>query len=146
VSFRSLPDTLYDGAVVEVARDANREKKSFVVKVQLDKMPAEMRTGMSAEVNLILASHADAVLVAPGSVGGSMGVRRSGAAENPFVWVVQDGRAHRRAVTVGVRSPSAVEITSGVAPGDAVILDFDKVHEGARVEATPLAWSWDQAH
>jgi RND family efflux transporter MFP subunit len=148
VSFRALPDVTYDGSVVEIARDANREKKSFIVKVQLDKMPAQVRNGMSAEVNLILARHEGAVLVAPGSVGGVLPSegKRATSGEGPFVWVVQGGLAHKQAVTVGVRSPSAVEITSGVAPGDAVILDFDKLHEGSRVAATPLAWSWSQTY
>jgi RND family efflux transporter MFP subunit len=134
VSFRALADKTYEGSVVEIARDANREKKSFIVKVRLDAMPAEVRTGMSAEVNIILAKHENVVLVAPGSVDGSS------------VWIVRDDIAHKVPVEVGVRSPTAVEIKSGVAAGDAVILDFDHVHEGSRVAATPIAWSWNKAH
>jgi RND family efflux transporter MFP subunit len=148
VSFRALPDATYDGSVVEIARDANREKKSFVVKVKLDSLPAQIRSGMSAEVNLILARHEGAVLVAPGSVGGALPSdgRRTPTGEGPFVWIVQGGRAHKQPVTVGVRSPTAIEVTSGVAAGDVVILDFDKVREGAKVAPTPLAWSWSQAY
>jgi HlyD family secretion protein len=130
VSFRALKPRTFDGKVVEIARDANREKKSFIVKVQLETMPPEVRTGMSAEVNLVLAERHDATLVAPGSVDGSA------------VWVVRAGRAHKQPVEVGVKSPSAVEIKSGIAPGDAVILNFERVHEGSKVAPAPIAWSW----
>jgi RND family efflux transporter MFP subunit len=134
VTFRALPDKTYEGGVVEIARDANREKKSFIVKVRVDAMPVEVRTGMSAEVNIILAKHENVILVAPGSVDGD------------GVWIVRDGTAHRVPVEVGVRSPSAVEVTRGVAQGDPVILNFDHLHEGARVLATPIVWSWDATH
>ncbi len=88
------------------------------------------------------------MLVAPGSVGGALASdrKRTPSGERPFVWLVQGGRAHKQPVTVGVRSPTAIEVTSGVVAGDVVILDFDKVREGAKVAPTPLAWSWSQAY
>ena len=50
------------------------------------------------------------------------------------VFVVEDGRAHRRSVEVGHRTGAVAEITSGLKAGERVILfPSDKVDDGSRV-------------
>ena len=52
------------------------------------------------------------------------------------VFVVQDGRARRREIRIGHRSPDAAEILAGLAAGEVVIVHpGDRVQEGARVRA-----------
>jgi membrane fusion protein (multidrug efflux system) len=52
------------------------------------------------------------------------------------VWLVRDGRAALREVEIGLRTRDAVEILSGVAPGDAVLVsNLLRVREGARIQA-----------
>jgi hypothetical protein len=47
------------------------------------------------------------------------------------VWLLRDGRAVRQAVRVGVQGEDLVEIVSGVAAGDRVVVSgTDKVSEG----------------
>ncbi len=54
------------------------------------------------------------------------------------VYAVRDGRARRVEVTAGKRGARAVEIVSGLADGDEVILyPSEKVADGARVERAP---------
>ena len=54
-----------------------------------------------------------------------------------FVWVVTDGKASRRQVGIGVRSPGFVEITSGVDAGEQVVVGGqERLAEGAPVAAT----------
>jgi len=61
-------------------------------------------------------------------------VFRSGAGW--AVFVVQDGRAHRREVRIGQRSPFAVQILDGLAPGDRVVkYPGNLVEDGSRVRA-----------
>ncbi|HEX6865029.1 MAG TPA: efflux transporter periplasmic adaptor subunit, partial [Thermoanaerobaculia bacterium] len=56
------------------------------------------------------------------------------------VFVVEDGRARRRQVRIGHRSPDAVEILAGLAAGETVIVHpGDRVEEGARVRAGTLS-------
>jgi HlyD family secretion protein len=38
------------------------------------------------------------------------------------VWVVRDGKASRVPVTLGVQGPDRVQVVSGVAPGDRVVV------------------------
>jgi HlyD family secretion protein len=128
ISLYAFPKDVFRGRVFEVMPDANRERKAFVTKVRFDDPPEGLRSGMSAEVNVI-ALEKDGALLAP-----------SVAEDGGFVWLVQDGHAHRRAVQTGVRDLLRVELLSGVAEGDLVITEGrDRIEDGTRVIPTVKA-------
>ena len=53
------------------------------------------------------------------------------------VFVVEGGTARRRTVTTGARSAGRIEITTGVLPGDrVVVVGVDLLTDGAKVTAT----------
>ncbi len=61
----------------------------------------------------------------------------SPTAAGAVVWVVQDGKAIRRTVELGVRTPGFVEVTKGIDAGDQVIVGgLERLSEGASVRAT----------
>jgi HlyD family secretion protein len=125
VSLYAFSREVFQGKVIEVLPDANRDRKSFLAKVRLDKRPEGMRSGMSAEVNII-AREEDGVLLAP-----------SEAETDSAVWVVKDGRARRQRITLGIRDLLRVQATSGLDVGDKVVVEGqDKLTEGARVAVT----------
>ena len=54
-----------------------------------------------------------------------------------FVWVIADGKATRRQVELGVRTPGFVEVTSGVEEKEQVVVGGqERLGEGAPVNAT----------
>ena len=54
-----------------------------------------------------------------------------------FVWVVQEGKAARRPVTVGVRSPGFVEVKTGVEAGEQVVVGGqERLFDGAALAPT----------
>ena len=54
-----------------------------------------------------------------------------------YVWVVVDGKAVRRQVELGVRTPGFVEARSGVEAGEQVVVGGqERLAEGAPVAAT----------
>jgi HlyD family secretion protein len=56
------------------------------------------------------------------------------------LFVVSNGRAHRRTVEIGHRGAEATEVVKGLAPGDLVIrFPTDRIDEGVRVKATRTA-------
>jgi membrane fusion protein (multidrug efflux system) len=56
-----------------------------------------------------------------------------------FVWVVQGGKATRRQVELGVRTPGLVEVRSGVESGEQVVVGGqERLAEGAPVQAKVL--------
>ena len=57
-----------------------------------------------------------------------------GGSEEPFVWAVEDGRAAKRAVVLGVVGPVYAEVVSGVAESDSIALPRDRtLVEGQRL-------------
>jgi membrane fusion protein (multidrug efflux system) len=52
-----------------------------------------------------------------------------------FVWVAKDGKATRKQVDLGVRTPGFVEARSGVEPGELVVVGgVEMLQEGAPVQ------------
>ncbi len=57
-----------------------------------------------------------------------------------FVFVVGEGRAERREVTVGRREPGRVELVAGVEAGERVVVQgTQKVRDGSPVVESPAA-------
>jgi HlyD family secretion protein len=125
VSLYAFPKTVFAAKVFEVLPDANRERKAFLVKVRLDEPPAELRSGMSAEANIIVREKPDVVL-AP-----------SAAESGGAVWVVDGGRARKKKVSLGIRDLLRVEVLDGLQLNDTVIIGgTDNLKDGARVQAS----------
>ena len=83
-----------------------------------------IKPGMFAQVFLVEATAKDALTLPPTVI-------RDGG-----VFVVEDGKARRRAVTVGLVLPDRVQILSGVASGDRVVVGGgDALTDGDRVSS-----------
>jgi multidrug efflux pump subunit AcrA (membrane-fusion protein) len=81
------------------------------------------RPGMSAVADLQVRTSRDAVSVP------ATAIVRDG--ERDAVWVVADGRARRRAVTVGTEGEDRVAVTAGLRVGEQVVVrGADQVREG----------------
>lgn len=126
VSLYAFPKQVFRGQVFEILPDADRTKKSFVVKVRLEDPPAQLRSGMSGEVNIIVDEHAN-VLLAPSE---AIDVANS-------VWVLRGDRVEKRFVEVGVRDMLRTEILSGLVDGDQVVVTgMDDLASGTKVRVT----------
>jgi HlyD family secretion protein len=124
VNLYAFSKQIYGGHVFEVLPDANRDRKAFLVKVRLDEPPEGLRSGMSAEVNIVAGEHDGALLAGTESVA------------DDGVWLVRDGHAQRQAIKVGFRDLLRVEVLSGLAEGDLVVVSGqEKLTEGTRVAA-----------
>jgi RND family efflux transporter MFP subunit len=125
ISLYAYAKRTFGGSVFEIEPDANRERKAFLVKIRLDEPPEGLRSGMTAEVNVVVGRKED-VLLAPGE-----------SEADGHVWVVEGGRARRKPVSIGARDLLRFEITGGLAEGDVVVVDGQpKLTEGARVVTT----------
>ncbi len=126
VSLYAFPKQAFHGEVFEIFPDADRNKKSFLVKVRLTDAPAELRSGMSAEVNVIVAEHSGALLAPAEAIDA-----------DDQVWVVHGDRVERRKLTIGVRDMLRVEVLSGLAEGDQVVTaGVDALTPNAKIKAT----------
>jgi len=124
VSLYAFPKQIFGARVFEVLPDANRERKAFLVKVRFDAPPAGLRSGMSAEVNIIAGERDNALLAGTEAI------------TEDALWLVREGRAHRQPVKIGIRDLLNAEILSGVDLGDLVVVSGqDRITEGKRVKA-----------
>lgn len=129
VSLYAFAGKAFRGTVFEVLPDADRAKKSFLTRVRLDDPPSGLRSGMSAEVNVIAAERPGALLAPADAID-----------VDGWVWIANGGRAERRKVTVGVRDMLRAEILDGLAEGDEVVVSgADALSAGARVKTTEQA-------
>ena len=126
VSLYAFPKRVFHGEVFEILPEADRTKKSFLVKVRLSDPPPQLRSGMSAEVNIIVDEHANALL-APGEA----------IDVNNAVWVLGGDRVEKRTVEIGVRDMLRVEILSGLSDGDQIVVSgINGLQQGTKVKAT----------
>ena len=129
ISLYAFDEQVYEGKVFEILPDADRTKKSFLAKVRFSSPPPGLRSGMTAEVNVIVRQHANALLVPAEAIDASN-----------RVLVVESGHARARTPKLGVRDMLQVEVLEGLEQGDEVIVaGGDGLLEGARVHATRRA-------
>ena len=102
--------------------------RTITVKAVVANPRRELQAGMFIEVRLATAVRPQAVIIAVVAVLPILG--------SSFVWVVQDGKATRRQVELGVRTPGLVEVRSGVEAGEQVVVGGqERLAEGAPVQA-----------
>ena len=111
---------------VEPAVDATT--RSLVVRARLANPDGRLRPGAFADVSVVVAEVPRALSVPSVAVIPELGGKK--------VFVVEDGVAVARPVETGIRTDVAVEVTSGVAAGDRVIVSgLERVKAGDPVEA-----------
>jgi membrane fusion protein (multidrug efflux system) len=126
----------FDGKITNLDSRVDPVSRSMFVRAEIPNRDGALRPGMFMTVSL----EGDVVpaLVVPEAAI----VPEQGRA---FVFVIEDGIAHRREVSLGRRQPGEVELTSGVSEGERVVVDGTqnlidkaKVHDQA-VSAAPPA-------
>ena len=110
-----------------VVQDANR---TIVVKGRARNADGVLKPGMFIEARLATATRADAVVVPEDAI---QPLRTTNV-----VWAVVDGMASRRVVQLGTRSQGFVEVLSGVAPGEVVVVGgLERMAEGMPLAPMP---------
>ncbi len=121
----ALGETVFDGHVEAITPRGDPVARSYRVRITLAQTPPGLRVGMTVDANVILARRPQALLLPTSAVLGNS------------VWVVDQGRARARPVTLGARGNGKVELTGGLTAGQAVIAAPEGLREGQRVKAIP---------
>ncbi len=133
VEFRvaALPGETFTGKVDFASPVVELPARTILVKALVPNRRRLLQPGMFVEARLAIGIRPRATIVPEEAILALQG--------KFYVWVVQDGKATRREVTLGVRSPGQVEITSGVSAGEAVVVGgLELLQEGAPVSATEI--------
>jgi len=133
VRLDAMPGETREGQVYAVSPLVDAGGRSILLRAVVPNADARLRPGMFARVQLLFG--ADRVLAVPEAA-----LAPSGQAQ--YVFNVRDGRAHRAEVTLGERRDGKVEILTGVAAGDQVVVaGFQRLTDGAPVDVVPAAAS-----
>lgn len=126
LSFYAFPGATFAGTVAQILPEPDRVRRSYTVKVRLDQPIAGLRVGMTAEANIIV-QRKDGVLLVP-----------TEALDGDQAWFVDDGRAVKRPVTIGIRDLTHAELITGAPEGAPAIVDAAraKLTVGERVAPT----------
>ena len=128
VTFRvaALPGKEFVGRVDFVDPIVQLPGRTILVKAEVPNPRRELQSGMFIEVRLATAVRPNAVIIAEDAI-----LPLQGAS---FVWVAANGKAVRRQVELGVRTPGFVEARSGVEAGEQVVVGGqERLSDGAPV-------------
>jgi membrane fusion protein (multidrug efflux system) len=115
------------GNVVEVDTAMNVMKKAFRALVEFHNPDNLLKAGTTVEINITTSSKPNAVVVERKNI-----LKERG---KYFVYLVKDGTAEKREVTVGKQQVLDVEIPEGLNPGDELVVEGQMLLEnGSKVK------------
>ncbi len=116
VSFQvaALPGKNFSGEVVFVDPVVSLPGRTILIKARVPNNEHQLQAGMFIESRLATNIRPNAVVVPEDAL-----LPMEGAT---FIWVIKQGKADRRQVSVGVRTAGWAEIQSGVEAGDSVVV------------------------
>ena len=116
VSFRvaAIPGRDFTGQVDFVDPVVQLPGRTILVKARVPNPARLLQPGMFIEAHLVIAVRPKAIIIPEEAVVPAEGANA--------VWVVAEGKANRRQVELGVRTPGFVEVTKGVNPGEQVVV------------------------
>jgi membrane fusion protein (multidrug efflux system) len=119
------PDEKFSGTVVTIDSRIDPVTRSVTVVARVANDSGILKPGMF--MNVALKRERESVVLLPEAALSP----RSG---RQFVFIVEDGVASEREVSLGVRAPGRVEVKSGLEPGDTVVLEgVQKLRNGSPV-------------
>ena len=120
----AFPGRDFRGAVQVVNLTADPQNKKFGVEVVFENPDAALRPGTFGDVVFEVQSHENALVIPQKAV-----------LENSYVFVVENGKAVKKAVTLGLQNTTMVEILGGLAEGVPVVVEGNYgLEEGAAVQ------------
>lgn len=132
VSADAYAQQKFEAELVYINPGVNGQTGAVDVKLDVPQAPEVLRQDMTVSVDIAVAHRPQALLLS------SAAVREADSAA-PWVLRLQEGRAERVAVRLGLRSGGWVEMLQGVQAGDVVVTGASSVQPGQRLRAKAAA-------
>ena len=120
-------------AVAQKSDDPSNTSRQVITTVRLDRGLPFLRDGMTVDVDIITRAAPHALVVGNDAI-------RHDAADQPYVFVVRDGRTVQTPIALGAANETETIVTRGLAPGAVVVNDRNvAIGAGMAVSASALA-------
>jgi multidrug efflux pump subunit AcrA (membrane-fusion protein) len=134
VAFQEMPGAKLTAEVTRTAESIDPNTRTMLTELQMDNTDGKLIAGMYVTVTFPPSAAASAAQSAITVNGDAIAIRH----DKPMVAVVVNGKVHLVPVTIGRDFGNAVEITTGLKPGDVIVTQVnDDVVEGAEVTTQP---------
>ena len=127
----AYPGQSFEAQLNYIAPAVDPQRGTVEVRLAVPNPPVFLRPDMTVSVELVGGIKKDALVLPSGAV-------RDADREAPWVLALQDGRAVRMPVRLGLRGVGSVEILQGLKEGDQVIPQTEKASPGDRVRPGPV--------
>jgi membrane fusion protein (multidrug efflux system) len=122
----AYPNRVFRAEVEFIDPVVQTQNRTILVKARAPNRDGALKPGMFIEANLATDTRPNAIVVPEDAI---QPLRTANV-----VWAVVDGKASRRVVELGARAQGIVEIRSGVAAGEVVVVGgLERMAEGAPV-------------
>lgn len=126
----AYPDQIFDAVVSYVAPSIDPQRGSIEVRLRVANGPKFLKPDMTVSIDLLVAAKQKALVLPSETL-------HSGALDQPWVFVVQQGHIARKDLKLGLRGEGSVEIASGIdETADVVLSDGQPLVVGERVRAS----------
>jgi HlyD family secretion protein len=123
VTTDAFPDRKYEGEIAEMSPEANRQKATVQVKVQVLKPDSFLRPEMNARAAFLAkeALKSQETASSPKIVIPTSAIRDSGG--NKSIFIVFEGKATERPVKIGNPTSKGVEVADGLIGGEEIVVN-----------------------
>lgn len=123
----TLPNDTLHGKVKELSPAISTETRTFKGVISVDNPELKLRPGMFAKIDIVLARH-DSVIVIPKEIIISSQRGKS-------VFIVDNGTADEKRITIGFENQNEAEITSGLKVNDRLVIKgFETLKNRSKVK------------
>lgn len=134
----AYPRQAIQGEVIQIATSARAMTQngglSFRVKVLLTPQNLALYSGMSCRAELVLKQQENTLQIPIAAV--------QGTGSNTYVWLVENNKAVKRTVSLGLATDTAQQVLSGLALNDTVVVGpartLLRINQGTHLQTTPL--------
>ena len=134
----AYPDRIFEGTVTRIVQALNRATRTMTVEVDLPNRDRRLKGGMFARVEVMVGTHHQALQIPIDAV--------SRLEDTQYVYIVEEGKARRVDIEVGVRQGNHVEVTKGLTGHEEIIVSGkDLVHDGTPVQSRLLPSTLDSS-
>ncbi len=123
----AFPDKKFHARLVYINPSIDPQRGSVEVKLDIKDPPLELKQDMTVSVDIETARIENTLLI-PMSAVHDFDIKA------PWVYLIQQGTAHKQSVSLGLESHGLVQVLSGLKAGDMVIpIKYTQIRDGSRV-------------